>query len=145
MKHLVGLNVIGALFMSALLGAAPTASSVADAAMKGDVAAVKSLLKEGADVNAARGDGMSALHWAGEKGNAEIAAVLIYAGANTSAVKRPASSNTPRTVSGSAWRNRSYDDSERRSTTWSSTKAMSRNGGRKSLMGAAYPREVTDR
>ena len=54
--------------MSALLGAAPTGSPVADAAMKGDLAAVKALLKEGADVNAARGDGMSALHWAAERG-----------------------------------------------------------------------------
>jgi ankyrin repeat protein len=88
MKRLVGLNVIGALFMSVLLGAAPIGAPVADAAMKGDAAAVKSLLRGGADVNAARGDGMSALHWAAEKNNVEIAGALIYAGANVSAVTR---------------------------------------------------------
>jgi ankyrin repeat protein len=86
--RLVGLNVVGALCLSALVGAAPNESPVADAAMKGDAAAVKALLKEGADVNAARGDGMSALHWAAERGNAEIASVLLYAGANASAVTR---------------------------------------------------------
>ncbi len=74
--------------MSALVGAAPSGSPVADAAMKGDVAAVRALLKEGADVNAARGDGMSALHWAAERGNGEMAGLLIYAGANVSAVTR---------------------------------------------------------
>jgi ankyrin repeat protein len=88
MTRRLGLNLIAAVVMSALLGAAPGGSTVADAAMKGDVAAVKALLKEGADVNAARGDGMSGLHWAAERGSAEMAAALIYAGANVSAVTR---------------------------------------------------------
>jgi ankyrin repeat protein len=88
MRRRLGLNVIAAVCLSALLGAAPTGSPVADAAMKGDLPAVKALIKEGADVNAARGDGMSALHWAAERGNAEIAGVLLYAGANVSAVTR---------------------------------------------------------
>ena len=46
---------------------------VADAAMQGDVAAVRASLQQGADVNAAQGDGMTALHWAAERGNGELA------------------------------------------------------------------------
>jgi ankyrin repeat protein len=77
------------LTLSVGLGAqAPVSSPVADAAERGDLATMKSLLKEGADVNAAQGDGMSALHWAAERGNAELAELLIYAGANISAQTR---------------------------------------------------------
>ena len=49
---------------------------------------MKQLLKDGADVNGAQGDGMSALHWAAERGDAELADMLIYAGANIGAVTR---------------------------------------------------------
>ena len=64
---------LGILFGGALLGvnAAPAFSRVAvadapvaDAAMKRDHARLRLLLKQGADVNAAQGDGMTALHWA---------------------------------------------------------------------------------
>ena len=41
-------------------------SPVADAAENGDIALTKQLLKEGAEVNEAQGDGMTALHWAAE-------------------------------------------------------------------------------
>ena len=75
--------------LSAALGAqAPVPSPVADAAERGDIAAVKSLMKDGADVNAAQGDGMTALHWAADRGNAELAELLVYAGANISAQTR---------------------------------------------------------
>ena len=74
--------------MTALLGAAPTGSSVADAAMRGDVAATRASLEQGADVNAAQGDGMTALHWAAELGHDQLAQVLLNSGANTSAVTR---------------------------------------------------------
>jgi ankyrin repeat protein len=61
---------------------------VADAAMRGDVATVRSLLQRGADVNAPRPDGMSALHWAAERGDPELIDMLLYAGANPKAVTR---------------------------------------------------------
>jgi ankyrin repeat protein len=56
--------------------------------MRGDVSAVETLLERGADVNAARGDGMTALHWAAEHGNADLADMLVRAGANLNAVTR---------------------------------------------------------
>ena len=51
----------------------PAASApVADAAQARDRRAVRALLKQGADVNAAQGDGMTALHWAAMNGDAEL-------------------------------------------------------------------------
>ena len=54
----------------------------------GDTEAVRSLVRSGADVNTAQGDGLTALHWAGMKGDAEMAKILIYAGAALHAVTR---------------------------------------------------------
>jgi ankyrin repeat protein len=76
-----------ALSLTALLSAAPPAS-VADAAQLGDRDAVKTLLKQAADVNAAQGDGMTALHWAAMKNDADLAQTLLYAGANVRATTR---------------------------------------------------------
>ncbi|MHC5066180.1 MAG: ankyrin repeat domain-containing protein [Planctomycetota bacterium] len=67
---------------SLLLGLQQDAPPVADAAMRGDRAEVRRLLESGADVNAAQGDGMSALHWAAKHGDREMAEMLIFAGAN---------------------------------------------------------------
>lgn len=63
-------------------------SPVADAAQRGDIEAVRRLLREGADVNAAQGDGMTALHWAAERGDGEMGEVLLYAGARVDAGTR---------------------------------------------------------
>ncbi len=76
-----------------LLGASPgdTLSSktpVADGAMVGDHEAVRALLQQGADVNAAQGDGMTALHWAADSGDLDLAKMLLYAGANVKASTR---------------------------------------------------------
>ena len=78
------LNVLGTVCLAALLSGAVSASDapVADAARRGDVERVKSLLAQGADVNIALGDGMTALHWAAEHGDVELAEVLISAGAD---------------------------------------------------------------
>ena len=74
--------------LALLWAAAPPDSPVADAAMLGQVEAVRALLDQGADVNAAQGDGMTALHWAAEGRSAEMADLLIAAGANLAAVTR---------------------------------------------------------
>ncbi len=76
-----------AVGLSALLAAA-SSSPVADAAMNGDKAAVRTLIKQAADVNAAQGDGMTALHWAAMNGDVELAQMLVYAGANVKATTR---------------------------------------------------------
>ena len=61
---------------------------VANAAMHGDVESVRKLLKQGAGVNVAQGDGMTALHWAAERGDATLAATLLEAHANVRALTR---------------------------------------------------------
>jgi ankyrin repeat protein len=82
-----GLSVVGAMCLSAVLSA-QGASQVADAAMAKDVTTVRALLKQGADVNAAQGDGMTALHWAASNGDLGLAQMLMYAGANLRATTR---------------------------------------------------------
>ena len=74
--------------LAALLLAPAAESPVADAAQRGDADAVRALLREGADVNAAQADGTSALHWAAANDDATIIEVLLYAGANTEATTR---------------------------------------------------------
>jgi ankyrin repeat protein len=67
---------------------AAATSPVADAAQAGDRAAVANLLKQAADVNAAQSDGMTALHWAALKDDAQLTETLLYAGANVKATTR---------------------------------------------------------
>ncbi len=88
MKRQSSLVLVIALVLTAALGAQQQVSPVADAAMRGDKAAIATLIKQGLDVGAAQGDGMTALHWAAERGDAEMAETLVYAGANISAVTR---------------------------------------------------------
>src|SRR6266566_1241187 len=57
-------------------------SPVADAAMGGDKAAVRSLLAQRSDVNAPQADGATAIQWAAYKDDLEMADLLITAGAN---------------------------------------------------------------
>ena len=70
------------------VGAATSHAQIADAAMRGDTAKVRQLLKQGADVNAAQGDGMTALHWAAQRGDLDEAKMLLYAGARLEATTR---------------------------------------------------------
>ncbi|MGQ0734825.1 MAG: ankyrin repeat domain-containing protein [Acidobacteriota bacterium] len=63
-------------------------TAVAAAAEARDIARVRTLLQEGADVNSAQGDGTTALHWAALRGDTELAAMLLAAGANTRATSR---------------------------------------------------------
>jgi ankyrin repeat protein len=82
-------TLIAIICLSAALGAAPEDTApVAAAAMRKDPAAVRALVKDGKDVNAAQGDGMTALHWAAMNGDADLTSTLLYAGANVRATTR---------------------------------------------------------
>jgi ankyrin repeat protein len=80
--------VLAAFVLSMVAGVHASSTDVADAAKARDAAAVKALLKQGADVNAAQGDGMTALHWAASNGDAGLAQMLLSAGANIRATTR---------------------------------------------------------
>ena len=87
MMHIRRVGLSSAIVL-VLMGSVLVESPVADAARSGDLDAVRSLLRGGADVNAAQGDGMSALHWAAERGDMALLEVLLYAGAELEASTR---------------------------------------------------------
>jgi ankyrin repeat protein len=60
-------------------------SPLADAAMKGDKAAVQTLIQQKADVNLAQADGATAIQWAAYRNDLDIADLLIAAGADVKA------------------------------------------------------------
>jgi uncharacterized protein len=74
------------LFSATFLHAA--GSEVADAVMKGNIQAVRSLIQQKADVNSPQIDGTTALHWAVRLDNLEAADLLFRAGAKVSAANR---------------------------------------------------------
>ncbi len=78
MKRLL---VCAAIIVTATLSASARETPIADAAMRGEGAAVQALVKKGADVNAAQGDGMTALHWTSLNGDVTTTTVLLAAGA----------------------------------------------------------------
>jgi len=84
------LGIVGAAAPGAprLLAVTVAESAVADAAMRGEADHVRTLLRDGADVNAAQGDGMTALHWTALNGDLETTNVLLVAGATVEALTR---------------------------------------------------------
>jgi ankyrin len=72
------------LFTATTLAAADRPPLI-DAARNADTAAVRALLQKKVDVNAAEGDGATALHWASYRDNLEAADLLLRAGANVNA------------------------------------------------------------
>ncbi len=77
---------IGILALCPLAFAAP--SLVADAASKGDVTQVKTLVAKKTDVNAPQPDGATALHWAAYHNDLALAEVLLAAGADPKKANR---------------------------------------------------------
>ena len=72
----------------AAAGAAQARSEMADAAQRGDRAAVQKLIQAKGDVNAAQVDGATALHWAVYREDAQMVDVLIRGGADVKAANR---------------------------------------------------------
>ena len=80
------MTLMGGIVVSlAVTAGAAGPSSISDAAMRGDRASVLALIKQGADVNAPQGDGVTALHWAARTADAELVKALVAAGANAGA------------------------------------------------------------
>lgn len=81
--------VFGAgLFVATLASAATGGSSLVEAVKARDGAKARALIAQGADVNAADGDGSTALHWAASQGDLALTEALLKAGARVSAVTR---------------------------------------------------------
>jgi len=104
--HGVKLAVVVLSISVALTGIAYGAgvgADAANAAQSRDTDALKTLVKQRADVNAAQPDGTTALHWAAHWNDAEAVTLLLRAGANAKAVNRyGATPLSEAVVSGSA-------------------------------------------
>jgi len=87
-RSLALVGVVAAWSSIAAVALRPPASPIADAAMRGDVATVRTLIARRADVNAPQGDGMTALHWAADHGDSAIAVELLRAKANVTSRTR---------------------------------------------------------
>jgi uncharacterized protein len=81
-------GLLAPLLLFVATAAAGATSEVADAAMRGDRDAVRAALAHKADVNAAQVDGTTALHWAVERDDVELAELLLTAGARVNARTR---------------------------------------------------------
>jgi uncharacterized protein len=83
---------LATLVLAGLLGAPSAAADVdtrlVEAARQRDAAGVRALIDKGIDVNAADGDGSTALHWAAANGDIEITRALLNAGASVKASTR---------------------------------------------------------
>ncbi len=73
------------LATATVAASAGTDLRLVNAAEEQDKAAVRALLKQGVDVNAARADGVTALLWAAHRNDLETAQLLLRAGANANA------------------------------------------------------------
>ena len=82
------LSAFVALLCAASVYAAASRAPLADAAEKLDRPAIAALLKQRVDVNVPQADGMTALHWAAYQDDADLATLLIRAGAHVKAVSR---------------------------------------------------------
>ena len=85
------------LLLLLLCATGASAGPLLEAASPNYINAVRLLLQSGADVNETQGDGMTALHWAADTGNDEIAEMLVYAGSNLEAGTR-IGNDTPRHI-----------------------------------------------
>jgi ankyrin repeat protein len=78
--------MIGAVSVACVIGANDT--RVVDAVKDHNKDALRSLVKEHADVNAPEPDGTTALHWAAHSNDLESVQILLRAGANAKAASR---------------------------------------------------------
>jgi ankyrin repeat protein len=84
----VSLAIVALILSTASVRAGASDAALADATEKMDRAAIRTLLRQRANVNAPQVDGMTALHWATYQDDLETADLLIRAGANAKAANR---------------------------------------------------------
>ena len=94
--------------MASLAAFSAVSSPVADAAAKGDKAAVRALIQQKADVNVAQSDGATALQWAAYRNDLETADLLLAAGANPKTPNRDGFSPLRSSPASHQWK-RSHD------------------------------------
>jgi ankyrin repeat protein len=82
------LALILVLSLSTHAQVARVTADVADAVMRGDLAAARTLVQKGADVNAAQVDGATALHWAVYRDDPAAVDFLLGAGAKPETANR---------------------------------------------------------
>src|SRR5271165_823215 len=81
--------LIAGLCLSALLAAAGSNDArLSEAAMRGDNAAVRTLIDQKADLDGTQGDGSTALHWAAFHDDLDLVKLLLASGANAKAATR---------------------------------------------------------
>jgi ankyrin repeat protein len=85
-RHLLLLAALVSVTVSAAALAPPVA--LIDAVKAGDTQAIRALLKQRANVNAAEADGMTALHWAARGNDMDTVQLLLRSGANAKAANR---------------------------------------------------------
>ena len=85
-RLIAGLSVLTLVLAGTAIAAEDV--TLADAAEEGQAKLVRTLLAEGADVNGAQVDGMTALHWAAYHDDVDTARLLIEAGADANAANR---------------------------------------------------------
>ncbi len=92
MRGPVSLRAVVVLGAAACLAGAASvpddALELVAAAQNGDVTTVRVLIDQGVDVNAAQGDGMTALHWAAKQRDADLTELLLESGADPRAMTR---------------------------------------------------------
>jgi ankyrin len=91
-RHALSATVVAVLsaLASVSVGAAGNNANVSlvDAVRRADMSVVRTLLKAGADVNAATPDGSSALHWAVQQGDRALVDLLVASGARVEVANR---------------------------------------------------------
>jgi ankyrin repeat protein len=88
MSSILRATIRAGVLIASLATAQIRDASLAAAAMDDDIEAVRQLLKQGANINDAQGDGTTALHWAAIRNDLHIGRLLIRSGANVNAATR---------------------------------------------------------
>src|SRR6185436_455263 len=82
------MQILGLLLSATLAVAGPGDARLADAAQRSDRDAIRTLIQQKADLNAAQTDGMTAIHWAARQNDLDTVQMLLKAGAKADITTR---------------------------------------------------------